>query len=342
MDRADQKTGSALREKGFIMADAKVKRIGVLTSGGDAPGMNAAVRSIVRSGIHAGFEVYGVRRGYKGLLEGEISSMGTRDVAEILHKGGTVLMTARSKEFMQKAGQKKAKEMMDAYGLDALIVIGGDGSFRGALDLSEYGVPVIGIPATIDNDVASSEYSIGFDTAMNTALDAIDRIRDTSSSHERCSVIEVMGRNAGYIALGVGVSCGAEVILIPEVKYDLDKDVYRVILEGRNIGKHHYIVVVAEGAGSAIELAKKIEDFTGIETRPTVLGYLQRGGSPTVRDRVTASLMGIKAIECLSKGKTGRLIVVKDGRIKDIDIAKGIAEKKTIDPEELRKTKELF
>ncbi|MBR2696896.1 MAG: 6-phosphofructokinase [Parasporobacterium sp.] len=324
------------------MAENKIKRIGILTSGGDAPGMNAAVRSLVRSGIHAGFEMYGIYRGYKGLLDGEISPLGTRDVAEILHIGGTLLMTARSKEFMEKAGQKKAKEMMNAYGLDALVVVGGDGSFRGALALSELGVPVIGIPATIDNDVASSEYSIGFDTAMNTALEAIDKIRDTSSSHERCSVIEVMGRNAGHIAFGVGVSCGAEVILIPEVKYDLDKDVYKVILEGRNIGKRHYIVVVAEGAGSAIDLSKKIEDFTGIETRPTVLGYLQRGGSPTVRDRIMASLMGMKAIECLSKGKSGRLIVVKNGILKDIDIAKGIAEKKTIDAKELEKTKALF
>ncbi len=324
------------------MASGKFKKIGILTSGGDAPGMNAAIRSLVRTGIKHGFEMYGIQRGYKGLLEGEITKMETRDVSEIIQCGGTILKTARSSEFMKPEGQKKAIGMLGAYGLDALVVIGGDGSFRGALDLAKQGVPVIGIPATIDNDVASSDYSLGYDTAMNTALEAIDKIRDTSSSHERCSVIEVMGRNAGYIALNVGIACGAEVILIPEVPFSLEQDVYKVILEGRNIGKHHYIVVVAEGVGDAVELSKEIEAFTKIETRPTVLGYVQRGGSPTVRDRLTGSIMGIHAIDVLSKGKAGRLIVEQGGVIKDIDIEKGLAMSKRLTAEDLEKSTNLF
>lgn len=324
------------------MSEKKFKKIGILTSGGDAPGMNAAIRSIVRTGIRAGYEMLGVRRGYKGLLEGDIIPLGTRDVSEILHRGGTMLMTARSKEFTDKTGQEKAKEIMKVYEMDALIVIGGDGSFRGMHELSKLKIPVIGIPATIDNDVACTDYCIGFDTALNTALEAIDRIRDTASSHERCSVIEVMGRSSGFIALNVGMACGAEVILIPEVKNKLEKDVFKVILEGRNIGKHHYIVVVAEGVGNAAEIAKKVEEFTGIETRLTSLGYVQRGGSPSVRDRLTASLMGIKAIECIDNGKTGRIIVEQGGEIKDIDIKKAMAMKKTITKEELAENMKLF
>ncbi len=324
------------------MSELKIKKIGVLTSGGDAPGMNAAIRALVRAGIREGYEMYGVRRGYKGLLEGDIIPLGTRDVSEIIHRGGTILMTARSKEFVDKEGQEKAKEIMKVYELDALVVIGGDGSFRGAYALSKLGIPVIGIPGTIDNDVSCTDYCIGFDTAMNTALEAIDKIRDTASSHERCSVIEVMGREAGYIAMNVGMACGAEVILIPEVKYSLEKDVYRIILEGRNVGKHHYIVIVAEGAGDAPEIAKKIEEFTGIETRTTVLGYVQRGGSPTVKDRIAASMMGIKAIDCIANGKTNRLIVEQGGEIKDIDIKKGMAMKKTIAAETLKENLRLF
>ena len=274
----------------------EIKKIAVLTSGGDAPGMNAAIRSVVRTGLKKGYEVYGVKRGYHGLLNGELEQMNTRDVSEILQRGGTMLMTARSKEFMEEAGQQKAKEILEVFGIDALIVIGGDGSFRGALDLSRIGVPVIGIPGTIDNDVSSSDFSIGFDTAVNTALQAIDRIRETASSHERCSVIEVMGRDAGYIAMEVGIGCGAECVLIPEVAFDLEQDVCQTLLTGRNMGKHHFIVVLAEGAGSAVEMAQKIEKITGIETRATVLGYVQRGGSPTAFDRMMASLMGIMAV----------------------------------------------
>ncbi len=324
------------------MSEKKIKKIGILTSGGDAPGMNAAIRALVRAGINAGFEMFGVKRGFKGLLEGDIIPLGTRDVSEIIHRGGTMLMTARSKEFIDKAGQDKAKDIMRVYELDALVVIGGDGSFKGAFALSKLGIPVIAIPGTIDNDVACSEYSIGFDTAMNTALSAIDKIRDTASSHERCSVIEVMGRHSGYIALNVGMACGAEMILIPEVKYDMEKDVYKTILNGRNIGKHHYIVIVAEGAGDVNEIAKQIEEFTGIETRTTVLGYVQRGGSPTVKDRLAASQMGIKAIECIEKGKTGRAIVQQGGEIKDMELKKAMAMKKTITKEELEGNMKLF
>ena len=320
----------------------EIKKIAVLTSGGDAPGMNAATRSVVRTGLKKGYEVYGVKRGYHGLLNGELDPMNSRDVSEILQRGGTMLMTARSKEFMENAGQQKAKEILDVFGIDALVVIGGDGSFRGALDLSRLGVPVIGIPGTIDNDVASSDFSIGFDTAVNTAIQAIDRIRETASSHERCSVIEVMGRNAGFIALEVGVGCGAECVLIPEVPFDLEKDVCQVLLTGRNMGKHHFIVVLAEGAGSAVDLAGKIEKITGIETRATVLGYVQRGGSPTAFDRMMASQMGIMAVECISKGKFNRVIVHRDGKIKDIDMEKALSMSKTIDASSLDAVRQLF
>ncbi len=320
----------------------EIKKIGVLTSGGDAPGMNAAIRSVVRAGISAGYEVYGINRGYHGLLNGEINKMTTRDVSEIIQRGGTVLMTARSKDFETAEGVAKGKEMLDIFGIDALVVIGGDGSFRGAKDLAEQGVAVIGIPATIDNDVASTEATIGFDTATNTAISAIDKIRETASSHERCSVIEVMGRNAGYIALNVGIGCGAECVLIPEVPFDFDADVCQVLIKGRNIGKHHFIVVLAEGAGSAVEMSKEIEKKTGIETRPTVLGYLQRGGSPTAYDRNLASMMGIKAVECLKKGVVNRIMAVQDGAVKDLDIKKGLSMTKTISPEILSEVKQLF
>lgn len=320
----------------------EIKKIAVLTSGGDAPGMNAAIRSVVRAGIKEGYEVFGVNRGYHGLLRGELQQMNTRDVSEILQRGGTVLHTARSKEFTEEAGQQKAKEMLEVFGIDALIVIGGDGSFRGARDLCKLGVPVIGIPATIDNDVACSDFSIGFDTAVNTALQAIDRIRETASSHERCSVIEVMGRDAGFIAMEVGIGCGAECVLIPEVPYDLEQDVCQQLLKGRNMGKHHFIVVVAEGAGSAVEMAKKIEEITEIETRATVLGYVQRGGSPSAYDRMIASLMGIAAVECIAQGKFNRVIVNREGRISDMDIEEGLSMTKTIYPGSVGAVDKLF
>ena len=307
-----------------------VKRVGVLTSGGDAPGMNAAIRAVVRAGINAGFEMYGVQRGYHGLWKGEVKQLDGRSVSETLQRGGTFLMTARSKSFMEDQGVLKGARMMEAYELDALVVIGGDGSYKGARALARIGIPVIGMPGTIDNDIASTDYTIGYDTAMNTAMDCIDKLRDTASSHERCSVIEVMGRRAGYIALNVGIASGAEAILIPEVPFDFNKDVLRIILDGRNRGKKHYVVIVAEGAGNATEIAKQIEEATGIESRPTILGHLQRGGSPTLRDRTTASLMGIRAIDCLLEKRFNRLIVEKDGKIGDVDIEEGLEMTKTI------------
>jgi len=318
-----------------------VKRIGVLTSGGDAPGMNATIRAVVRAGINSGLEVYGVTRGFHGLWKGEIAPIGMRDVSEKLQRGGTFLMTARSKTFETDLGVLKGAKMMEVYNLDALIVSGGDGSFKGARALARLGVPVIGIPGTIDNDIGCTDYTIGYDTSMNTAMEAIDKLRDTASSHERCSVIEVMGRRAGYIALNVGIATGAEVILIPEVPFDFDRDVLRVILDGRNKGKRHYIVIVAEGSGKAADIAKKIEEETGIESRPTILGHLQRGGSPTLRDRTTASLMGVHAIDCLLNKKYNRIIIEKEGKITDIDIEEGLAMKKTIPSIEIDNAKRL-
>lgn len=319
-----------------------IKRVAVLTSGGDAPGMNTAIRAVVRAGIKSGLEVYGVRRGYHGLIKGDISKLETRDVSEKLNRGGTFLLTARSESFRTEEGRAKAAEVIKIYGIDAVCVLGGDGSFAGAQKLSKLGVQVIGIPCTIDNDVASTDYTIGFDTAMNTALEAIDKIRDTSTSHERCSIIQVMGRNAGYIAMSVGIACGAEVILIPEIPFDIDRDVNKLILEGRNFGKHHYIVVMAEGVGSAEELAKEVESATGIETRATVLGHVQRGGSPTLKDRVCASLMGIKAIDILLESKDSFLIGEKGGNIVTVPIDEGIKMTKSISEEIIEDAKILF
>ncbi len=316
------------------MNNKEIKRIGVLTSGGDAPGMNAAIRAVVRTGAYYGLEVYGVMRGYNGLINGEIEKLMPRDVSEVLQRGGTCLMTARCLEFKEKAGVKKACETAKSFGLDGLVVIGGDGSFRGAKDLSNSGVPTIAMPGTIDNDIACTEYTIGYDTCLNTVKDAIDKIRDTSTSHERCSVIEVMGRNAGYIAIEAGIACGAEVILVPEREFDFDKDVLSVVLDAKARGKKHAIIIVAEGIGGVIEMAKKIENATGIETRATVLGHLQRGGTPTVRDRVTASRMGAKCVELLLEGKANRIVCIQNGAITDIDINEGLEMKKEL-PQEL-------
>lgn len=312
----------------------KLKNVGVLTSGGDAPGMNAAIRSVVRAGIKRGWNMYGINRGFHGLGKGEINEVNSRSVSEILQKGGTYLMTARSKSFMTEEGQKNAYNMCKVFGLDALVVIGGDGSFRGAQALSKLGIPVIGIPATIDNDIGCSEYTIGYDTAMNTAMNCIDKLKDTASSHERCSVIEVMGRHAGYIAMNVGIATGAEVVLIPEYKLTMDQ-IFRKLIQLRNYGKTHYVVIVAEGAGSAIEIAKEIEDKINISSRATVLGHLQRGGSPTLKDRLMASLMGVKAIEALAEGRINRLVVVKNSEVMDIDIDEGLSIKKTFPKDEL-------
>ena len=314
-----------------------IRNIGVLTSGGDAPGMNAAIRAVTRTGLYYGYRVYGIRRGYHGLWRGDIEELNRSSVSEKLQRGGTFLMTARSKTFQTPEGVDRAIEMVKVFNLDAIIAIGGDGTFKGARDLARKGIPVIGIPGTIDNDIACSDYTIGYDTAMNTAMEAIDKLRDTASSHERCSVIEVMGRAAGYIALNVGIATGAEVVLIPEKPFDFNRDVLKAVLDGRNRGKHHFIVVVAEGAAKADEIAHQIETLTGIEARATILGHLQRGGSPTLRDRQMASLMGLHAVECLRDCRYNRVIAYKDGKIVDIDIEEALNMKKTIDPVELER-----
>lgn len=308
----------------------EIKRIGVLTSGGDAPGMNCAIRSVVRSGLYHGFSVFGIKKGYEGLLNGDLYEMNHRSVSEIMNRGGTILQTARSKEFATPEGVERAKKMAEVFKLDALVVIGGDGSFRGARDLANIGLPVIGIPATIDNDIGSSDYTIGFDTACNTVVDAIDKIKDTAYSHERCSVVEVMGRDAGYIALNCAISDGAEVCILPEKEFDLDSDIIQPIIGCRNKGKHHYIVIIAEGVGGTMEIAQQIKDITGIKTTTTILGHIQRGGSPTVRDRVAASLMGSKATELLKQGIFNQIIAYKGEDIVNYEINKALDMKKTI------------
>lgn len=318
-----------------------IRNVGVLTSGGDAPGMNAAIRSVVRGGIYHGFKIFGIQRGYHGMWRGDIIELNSRSVSETLQRGGTFLMTARSKTFQTPEGVDKAIEMARVFNLDAVIAIGGDGTYRGARDLARKGFPVIGLPGTIDNDIACTDYTIGYDTAMNTAMQCIDKLRDTASSHERCSVIEVMGRNAGYLALNVAVATGAEVVMIPEIETDFQRDVIKVILEGRNRGKKHYIVVVAEGTGQALDIAQRIEAMTGIESRATILGHLQRGGSPTLRDRQMASMMGLKAIECLRDGRINRIVAYKHGEIIDLDIEEALAMKKTINPIDLERARIL-
>lgn len=312
------------------MSGAKGK-IAVLTSGGDAPGMNAAIRAVVRTGIARGYEVYGVRRGYNGILKKEMSLMSFTDVSEKLQHGGTFLFTARSAEFGEDAGKRKAAAICKELGIDALIVIGGDGSFTGAKNLSKYGVNVIGIPGTIDLDIAYTEYTIGFDTAVNTAMEAIDRLRETSNSHERCSVVEVMGRSAGYIALWCGIANGAEQILLPE-KFDNNYDMLiEQIKKNRKSGMTHQIIINAEGIGHSYGLDKEIEKATGIETRATILGHLQRGGSPTARDRVVASVMGAYAVDMIDQGKQNCLIGYKNGHVYDIDIEEAFEMQKDID-----------
>ena len=281
-----------------------IKTIGVLTSGGDAPGMNAAIRAVVRTAIHNGINVKGIMRGYAGLLQEEIVDMESTSVSEIIHRGGTILYTARCQEFTTAEGQKKGAEICKKHGIDGVVVIGGDGSFKGAGKLSALGINTIGIPGTIDLDIACTDYTIGFDTAVNTAMDAIDKVRDTSTSHERCSIIEVMGRNAGYIALWCGFANGAEDVLLPE-RYDGNEQaLIDRIIENRKRGKKHHIIINAEGIGHSVSMAKRIEAATGIETRATILGYMQRGGAPTCMDRVYASIMGAKAVELLLAGKS--------------------------------------
>ena len=298
----------------------KMTAIGVLTSGGDAPGMNAAVRAVVRTAVSMGIKCYGIHRGYNGLIEGDIVELTARDVSDIIHRGGTILYTARSPLFKTEEGMKTAIENCKKFGIQGIVVIGGDGSYRGARDLSERGIPCVGLPGTIDNDISSTDYTIGFDTAKNTAMEMVDKIRDTAQSHERCSVVEVMGRHAGWIALETGIAVGASAILVPEVSFDFEKDIINKILMTQQSGKKHFIVVVAEGVGNVDGLAKQIEERTGIETRATVLGHVQRGGSPTVRDREMASCMGNYAVNLLSKGIGNRVVSYRDGKLVDYDI----------------------
>ncbi len=300
------------------------KKIAVLTSGGDAPGMNAAVRAVVRSAIAKGMDVYGVYRGYNGLLNGDVEQMNLRSVSDIIGNGGTMLYTARSEEFKTLEGQKKAAKHCEELGISGVVVIGGDGSFAGARALTNAGINCIGVPGTIDNDIACSEYTIGFDTAMNTAIQMIDRIRDTAQSHDRCSIVEVMGRRCGDIALQVGIACGATAILVPEVGFNIETDVVERILTTKKTGKQHFIVIVAEGVGGVVDLAKYVERRLGIETRATILGHVQRGGSPTLRDRVVASLMGHKAVDLLAEGKGNRVVAMKNGQIVDFDITEAL------------------
>lgn len=308
----------------------KVKTIGVLTSGGDAPGMNAAIRAAVRRGLSKGVQMKGILKGYDGLINGEIIDMSARDVSDTIERGGTILYTARCAEMRTEEGQKKAADMCRKHGIDGLVVIGGDGSFAGAQKLANLGINAVGVPGTIDLDIACTEYTIGFDTAVNTAMEAIDKVRDTSTSHERCSIIEVMGRNAGYIALWCGIANGAEDILLPE-KYDYDEQkIIENIIANRKKGKKHHIIINAEGIGHSTSMARRIEAATGMETRATILGHMQRGGSPTCKDRVYASIMGAYAVDLLLAGKTKRVVGYKNGEYVDFDINEALAMTKTI------------
>ena len=307
-----------------------IKRIGVLTSGGDAPGMNPCVRAVVRTALYHGIECYGIRRGWNGLITGDIIRMDEKSISHIINRGGTILYTARSKEFMSEEGQKKAVSTCKFLGLDSIVAIGGDGTFRGAQALSKYGINVIGIPATIDNDISCTNYCIGFDTAANTAIECIDKLRDTMQSHERCSVVEVMGRNAGFLAMYVGLAVGATAVLVPEEPIDLERDVIEKIRQARFNGFTHYMIVVAEGAGSASDIAAKIKEAIDLDPRVTVLGHIQRGGSPNGRDRVNATKMGYLAVEALLAGKNNRIICTNNGCFTDVDISEGLSMYKKI------------
>jgi 6-phosphofructokinase 1 len=308
----------------------RIKTIGILTSGGDAPGMNAAIRAVSRTALYKGMRVMGIRRGYNGLIAGDMFEMHVRSVSEVIHRGGTILYTARSKEFATEEGMQKAKQVCLENGIDGLVTIGGDGTFRGARDMCDRGIPCVGIPGTIDNDISCSDYTIGFDTAMNTAMEMIDKLRDTTQSHNRCSVVEVMGHNTGYLALEVGIACGALTIVVPEVEFDIERDIVNRMQHTQRTGKKHFIVITAEGCGSATELAAQIEKRTGVVTRATILGHVQRGGRPTIRDRVMASEMGFHAVNLLEKGIGNRVVAYKNGITTDFDITEGLAMKKSI------------
>ena len=308
-----------------------MKIIAVLTSGGDAPGMNPAVRAVVRTACQRGTKVYGVDRGYTGLIKGDIHEMNLRSVSDIITRGGTILYSARCPEFKTEEGLQKAVATCKKFGIDGMVIIGGDGSFRGARDLSLRGIPCIGLPGTIDNDISCTDYTIGYDSCLNTIVQMVDRIRDTSESHDRCTVVEVMGRGAGYLALEAGIAVGATSIIVPEVEYDIERDVIARIREFQKTGKKHFIVIVAEGVGGTAEIAKKIEAETGVESRATILGHVQRGGSPTARDRIMASQMGSRAVDLLTQGIGNRVVGIKDNKIVDFDIFEALKMTKTID-----------
>lgn len=323
------------------MAEKVIRTIGVLTSGGDAPGMNAAIRAVVRTALGKGVKVRGIRKGYQGLLNEEIIDLSARDVSDTIQRGGTILQTARCDEMRTEEGQRQAAAICKKYGIDGLVVIGGDGSFKGAQALAHYGINTIGVPGTIDLDIGCTEYTIGFDTAINTAMEAIDKIRDTSTSHERCAIIEVMGRGAGYLALWCGVANGAEAVLIPEMKDYSEEKIIADIQEQRKRGKKNYIIINAEGIGDSINMAKRIEEATGVETRATILGYMQRGGNPTCKDRMYASIMGSKAVDLLLEGKSNRVVGYRHGEFVDFDIDEGLNMGKGIDPYQYEVAKQL-
>ena len=316
--------------------DKKIKRIGVLTSGGDAPGMNAAVRAVVRTAIANGIECVGIRRGWQGLINSDFVMLTRESVGHILSRGGTILYTARSEEFMTEKGRLKAVSTCKMLGLDGIVAIGGDGTFRGALELSRLGIPVVGVPATIDNDVGCTNYTIGFDTACNTAIECIDKLRDTMQSHERCSVVEVMGRNAGFLALYVGIAVGATTVLVPERPNDFQKDVVERIQDARLAGNTHFMIVVAEGVGSAVEIGKRIHDAVGMDPRVTVLGHIQRGGAPNARDRETATRMGYYAVNAFVEGRGNCIIATQEGGIVEIPIEEALAMKKHLQMDRYR------
>ena len=319
----------------------RIRTIGVLTSGGDAPGMNAAIRSVVRTALGKGLRVRGIRRGYQGLMEEEIIDLSARDVSDTIQRGGTILQTARCKEMRTEEGQQKAAAICKKYGIEGLVVIGGDGSFAGAQKLAKLGINTIGIPGTIDLDIDCTEYTIGFDTAVNTAMEAIDKVRDTSTSHQRCSIVEVMGRDAGYLALWCGIANGAEEILLPEEHNYDESEIIKRIIDNRDRGKKHYIIINAEGVGDSINMAKRIEEATGMETRATILGHMQRGGSPTAKDRVYASIKGAKAVELLCEGKTNRVVGYKHGEYIDVDIDEALNMEKKLPEYQLEVAKKL-
>lgn len=309
-----------------------MKKIGVLTSGGDAPGMNAVIRAVVRAGIAKGMEVVGIRRGYNGLINGDIVPLEARSVSDIIQRGGTMLYTARCAEFRYEEGLQKAKQTCIENGIEGIVVVGGDGSFRGAADLSARGILCVGVPGTIDNDISMTEYTIGYDTAMNTAMEMVDKLRDTAQSHDRCSVVEVMGRNAGYIALNTGIACGATAIITKEEPFTINEVIQRII-NGQRTGKHHFIVVVAEGIGNSEQIAKEIEQATGVESRATILGHVQRGGSPTVRDRVAASELGYYAVDLLSRDIGNRVVGLQKNAVVDYDIQEALKMTKPFEHE---------